>query len=115
MIYVRFSDQLAVRGIETIGVLDDPSLRMADPYTATPPPPIEGLLSTDSTHWLPTIDHVITKLSLRIHWWQLGARWRHELRWLRGPDRQNFRYPQTKCSASGKMSDWDGLAVGSYP
>ncbi len=70
--FVRFADQLAVRRIETIGVLEDPNVRIADPFSLEPSSPIEGLLSADSTHWLPLIDHVITKLSLRIHWWQLG-------------------------------------------
>ncbi|CAN0346066.1 unnamed protein product, partial [Ectocarpus sp. 4 AP-2014] len=29
-------------------------------------------LSTDPSYWRPRIDHVITRLSLRIRWWQLG-------------------------------------------
>ena len=69
---VRFAEQLGARNIETIGVLEDPTLWIDDPLSEAEAPPIEGLFSTDSSYWLPRIDHVITKLSMRIHWWQLG-------------------------------------------
>ncbi|TWU00516.1 hypothetical protein Pla108_14680 [Botrimarina colliarenosi] len=69
---MRFAEQLAARGIETIGILEDPSLRAIDPRSHEEPPPIEGLLSSDPSYWTPLIDHIITRLSLRIRWWQLG-------------------------------------------
>ncbi len=69
---LRFAEQLAARGIETIGVLEDPTSLLADPLFEGTPPPIEGLLSADPSYWTPLIDHVITRLSLRIRWWQLG-------------------------------------------
>ncbi|MEO0528979.1 MAG: hypothetical protein AAF266_00230 [Planctomycetota bacterium] len=70
---MRFAEQLAARGIETIGVLEDPSPKIADPLGNHESPPIESLLSVDPSFWTPMIDHVITRLSLRIRWWQLGA------------------------------------------
>lgn len=70
---VRFAEQLAARGIETVGVLEDPTPRVAEPLSRRPPPPIEGLLSADPSYWTPLLDHVITRLSLRIRWWQLGG------------------------------------------
>lgn len=69
---MHFAEQLAARGIETVGVLEDPTLKIADPRTQKEPPPIEGFLSADPSYWTPMIDHVITRLSLRIRWWQLG-------------------------------------------
>lgn len=69
---LRFAEQLSARGIDTIGVLEDPTASLTDPLYDGPPPPIEGLLSADPSHWTPLIDHVITRLSLRIRWWQLG-------------------------------------------
>lgn len=69
----RFAEQLAARGIETVGILQDPSLRISDPLSDATPPNIEGLLAVDPSFWTPMIDHVITRLSLRIRWWQLGA------------------------------------------
>lgn len=70
---MRFAEQLAARGIETIGVLEDPSLKIANPLSDQPSPPIESVLSVDPSFWTPMIDHVITRLSLRIRWWQLGS------------------------------------------
>ncbi|QDT67171.1 hypothetical protein MalM25_00680 [Planctomycetes bacterium MalM25] len=69
---VQFAEQLAARGIETVGVLEDPALWINSPLATGTPPPIEGLLSADPSYWTPLIDHVITRLSLRIRWWQLG-------------------------------------------
>ncbi|QDV80962.1 hypothetical protein [Botrimarina mediterranea] len=69
---MKFAEQLAARGIETIGILEDPSLVIADPRTQKESPPIEGFLSGEPSYWLPQIDHIITRLSLRIRWWQLG-------------------------------------------
>lgn len=69
---IHFTEQVAARGIETIGVLEDPALRIEDPLATGDPPPIQGLLSADTSYWTPLIDHVITRLSLRIRWWQLG-------------------------------------------
>lgn len=71
-VIMKFAEQLAARGIETVGVLEDPSLVIADPRTQKEPPPIEGFLSGEPSYWLPQIDHIITRLSLRIRWWQLG-------------------------------------------
>lgn len=69
---LRFSEQLSARGIETIGILEDPTPRLADRFTEIAPPEIQSFLSTDPSYWTPRIDHVITRLSLRIRWWQLG-------------------------------------------
>lgn len=69
---IRFAEQLSARGIETIGILEDPTPRLADPLTKASPPEIQSFLSTDPSYWTPRIDHVITRLSLRIRWWQLG-------------------------------------------
>lgn len=69
---MRFTDQLAARGIEAVGVLEDPTHWKGDPLSEAEPPPIEGLLSAHTSYWTPLIDHIITRLSLRIRWWQLG-------------------------------------------
>lgn len=69
---LSFSEQLAARGIDTVGVLEDPTPRLDDPMSKEPPPPIEGLFAADQSFWTPLVDHVIAKLSLRIRWWQLG-------------------------------------------
>ncbi|MEO1496894.1 MAG: hypothetical protein AAFV43_07060 [Planctomycetota bacterium] len=70
---IRFAEKLAARGIDTVGILEDPSLRIENPLSEEPPPVIQGLLTDDADRWRGLIDHVITKLSLRIRWWQLGS------------------------------------------
>ncbi|MEQ8847436.1 hypothetical protein [Botrimarina sp.] len=70
---LRFAEQLTARGIDTIGVLEDPSHHLKSHAPDEAAPPIEGLLSADPSYWIPLIDPVITRLSLRIRWWQLGA------------------------------------------
>lgn len=70
---LRFAEQLAARGIDTIGVLEDPSPRLTDANSDEPTPPIDSLLSADPSYWTPLLDPVITRLSLRVRWWQLGA------------------------------------------
>ncbi|TWT46661.1 hypothetical protein [Botrimarina hoheduenensis] len=69
---ISFAEQLSARGIETVGILEDPTERIENPLAEGPPPPIQGLLVEDPSRWQSKIDHLITKLSLRIRWWQLG-------------------------------------------
>ena len=69
---VRFVELLAARNIITVGVLEDPTDKINDPLWEGIPSPIEGLLSRNPEEWIPLIDHVIVKLSLRINLWQLG-------------------------------------------
>ncbi|MGL4511768.1 MAG: hypothetical protein ACRCT8_01645 [Lacipirellulaceae bacterium] len=69
---VRFAEQLAARDIEAVGVLQDPTELEENPLVTRGTAPIEGLISAGEEHWQPMIEHIITKLSLRIHYWQLG-------------------------------------------
>lgn len=69
---LEFASQLSARDIELVGILADPTELEARLLNDSPPPPIEALLATDPTYWIPLFDHVITKLSLQVRWWQLG-------------------------------------------
>lgn len=71
---VHFTERLAAKDIEVVGVLDRPppdlefSKRLTDDIT------IADLLSgEDPSTWLPSLDTVLTRLSLRVRWWQLGV------------------------------------------
>lgn len=71
---VVFAERLAAKDIEVVGVIDRPPLdldlgrRVADDVT------IADLLSSeDPSAWLPSLDAVLTRLSLRVRWWQLGV------------------------------------------
>ena len=70
---VHFTERLATKDIEVVGVIDRPpkdldiSKRVTDDIT------IDDLLSAeDPSSWLPSLDEVLTRLSLRVRWWQLG-------------------------------------------
>ncbi len=122
---IRFTEQLGAEDIEVVGVLDkapsDIDFGKAIPDDLT----IADLLSgEDPSAWLPSLDAVLTRLSLRVRWWQLGNDWdtsysdfhrlEKELEELRG---QLFRFgqevnlgigwPWTKSSTTATESSWD--------
>ena len=70
---VLFTERLAAKDIEVVGIIDKPpkdlelSQRIEDDAT------IADLLSAEEpSAWLPSLDEVLTRLSLRVRWWQLG-------------------------------------------
>jgi len=70
---VRFTERLAAKDIEIVGVLDRPPADVDMGQGIGPDATIAELLSVDSSAWLPSLDAVITRLSLRVRWWQLGV------------------------------------------
>ncbi|MCA9232414.1 MAG: hypothetical protein KDA57_17325 [Planctomycetales bacterium] len=122
---IRFSEQLVADDVEVVGVLDkapsdiDFGKAVADDIS------IADLLSgEDPSAWLPSLDAVLTRLSLRVRWWQLGndrdssySDFHHlekELSTLRG---QLFRFgqdvnlgigwPWNKSSTTAPSTSWD--------
>ncbi len=72
---VRFAERTSASGIEVVGILDNPLVEdwhLRDPNT---PSDIADLLLTDPSFWQPQFEHVMTRLSLRLRWWQLGNDW----------------------------------------
>ncbi len=72
---IRFAERTSAAGIEVIGILDNLRLdshERRDPNAATD---IADLLLTDPSFWQPQFEHVMTRLSLRLRWWQLGNDW----------------------------------------
>ncbi len=67
-----FSGHIAARGIEMVGIIDDPTERIQNPLDFESSSPIESFLTANAEQWLEQYDHVITKLSLQVRWWQLG-------------------------------------------
>ncbi|MGI9427299.1 MAG: hypothetical protein ACR2NM_01485 [Bythopirellula sp.] len=71
---VVLAERLAAKDIEIVGVIDRPpadldlSKRVSEDVT------IADLLSSEEpSSWLPSLDAVLTRLSLRVRWWQLGV------------------------------------------
>ncbi len=72
---VRFAERTSASGIEVVGILDQPLAEgefHRDPNAASD---IADLLLTDPSFWQPQFEHVMTRLSLRLRWWQLGNDW----------------------------------------
>jgi len=130
---IRFAEQLGAEDIEVVGVLDRP------PADVDFGKPIVGdvtiadfLSSEDSSAWLPSLDAVLTRLSLRVRWWQLGNDWdtsysdfhhlEREIRALRG---QLFRFgqdvnlgigwPWNKSFSATPTTPWEVLQLSATP
>jgi hypothetical protein len=58
-----FAERLSLQGIEMVGVLEHPP--------ALAPGPIASTLE-DAELWKPWVDPIMTRLSLKVRWWQLG-------------------------------------------
>jgi hypothetical protein len=71
---VHFTEQLAAKDIDVVGVLDHPPGDLDFGKEIPADASIADLLSNvDSSVWLPSLDEVLTRLSLRVRWWQLGV------------------------------------------
>jgi len=122
---IRFTEQLGADDIEVVGVLDHPPADIDFGKPIAEDITIADLFSSeDPSAWLPSLDAVLTRLSLRVRWWQLGNDWdtsysdfrhlEHEIGTLRG---QLFRFgqdvnlgigwPWNKASAVARSMPWD--------
>lgn len=72
---IRFAERTSASGIEVVGILDDPLAEDWDIRDPNQPSDVANLLLTDPSFWQPQFEHVMTRLSLRLRWWQLGNDW----------------------------------------
>jgi hypothetical protein len=70
--FVILAERLSAEDIEVVGVVDRPPADSDLAKTLRPDAVIADVLSVDSSSWLPLLDPVLTRLSLRVRWWQLG-------------------------------------------
>ena len=130
---VVLAERLAAKDIEIVGVIDHPpadldlSKRVSDDVT------IADLLSSEEpSSWLPSLDAVLTRLSLRVRWWQLGVDRDtsfsdfHDLEEeIEGLRDQLFRFgqdvklglgwPWLEVPATDKIATWDFQQFSSTP
>ncbi|MDP6555028.1 MAG: hypothetical protein QGG71_10195 [Pirellulaceae bacterium] len=66
-----FAERVSVDNIEMVGVLDQPPERIHDLFGEGGKIPIASVFVTREV-WIPAIDAVMTRLSLKVRWWQLG-------------------------------------------
>lgn len=72
---IRFAERTSASGIEVVGILDNPLAENWQLRDANEPSDVADLLLTDPSFWQPQFEHVMTRLSLRLRWWQLGNDW----------------------------------------
>ncbi len=122
---ILFTERLAAKDIEVIGIIDRPPLDLDLGRRLAANTTIADLLSSeDPSSWLPSLDAVLTRLSLRVRWWQLGVD--HDTSFSDFPDlekeieslrAQFFRFgqdvklglgwPWQKLRATDKKATWD--------
>lgn len=68
----RFVDQLSSRGIELVGLLDQPPADLRSQFGSGQERLPAAVIFADSDLWHPVLAPVMTRLSLKVRWWQLG-------------------------------------------
>lgn len=69
---VNFTEKLAAHDVEVVGVIDHPSPDSHLAKLLLKNDSIADALSINMQTWLPLLDPILTRLSLRVRWWQLG-------------------------------------------
>ena len=68
----RFAEHLSAAGIEMVGVLDQPPPAVRHQFGEHDRLVVASVF-VEPELWHPVVDPVITRLSLKVRWWQLGA------------------------------------------
>lgn len=66
-----FAERLSIHGIELVGVLDQPPAPLRDAFRDKGKLPAASVFQ-DPQLWQTAVDPVMTRLSLKVRWWQLG-------------------------------------------
>jgi hypothetical protein len=70
---VTFADRLSRRGVEMVAVLDDPPAEVRPQLGDAPGLSAADIFSTSMSIWYPSLEPIMTRLSLQVKWWQLGS------------------------------------------
>jgi hypothetical protein len=70
---IRFVELVGASNIDVVGVIDRPPAESELAIRPGRDTPIADLLSLDPSAWSPTLEPVMSRLSLRVRWWQLGG------------------------------------------
>ena len=68
----HFAERLSGQHVRLVGVLDAPPKSVKDHFDDTATLPIASVF-VDPAVWRPALDPILTRLSLAVRWWQLGA------------------------------------------
>ena len=66
-----FAEQLSIQGIELVGVLDQPPPELREVFREQGRLPVATVFAEPEL-WQPAVGPIMTRLSLKVHWWQLG-------------------------------------------
>ncbi len=67
-----FAERMSSSGVNLVGVLDQPPMAIGSGAIEIDKPPI-ALVFDEEDVWKPLVNPVMTRLSLKMRWWQLGA------------------------------------------
>jgi hypothetical protein len=70
---VWFAERLGLRKIEMIGLLIAPPSKDIADTSEGQIPQAAGVFSMPSETWYPSLEPIMTRLSLKVRWWQLGT------------------------------------------
>ena len=70
---IRFVELLGASNIDVVGIIDRPPVQANPTGRQHRAKSIAEILSQDSTTWAASLEPVMTRLSLRVRWWQLGG------------------------------------------
>ena len=69
---VAITERLSAKDIEVVGVVDHPPANSEFSQQVSADATVADLLSLAPSSWMPSLDPVLTRLSMRVRWWQLG-------------------------------------------
>jgi hypothetical protein len=70
---VRFVERLASQRIEIVGLLCDPPESLHAKFGRNDALTAADIFTTKPEAWYPSLEPVLTRLSMKVRWWQLGA------------------------------------------
>ncbi|HEV2973042.1 MAG TPA: hypothetical protein VGY55_23955 [Pirellulales bacterium] len=70
---VWFAERLHFQHIEMVGLLHQPPPDVRKRLGDADRPPAAQVFSTEKELWYPSLEPVLTSLSLKVRWWQLGS------------------------------------------
>lgn len=65
-------DRCGAQNLHIVGLLNHPPEDVVKALGGSGPLTAAGLFTSDPKHWYPAIENVLSRLGLRIRWWQLG-------------------------------------------
>jgi hypothetical protein len=69
---IRFVEMLGASNIEVVGVIDRPPAGSELAQRMGRDTSVADLLTMDPAVWIPALDPVMSRVSMRLRWWQLG-------------------------------------------